>query len=69
MGRPRCIWRPQGPTLSSHSLWSSTTPMQQHMDKHGQTPLHEASSVGHIELIQFLIHHGADITVQFEDGC
>ena len=34
----------------------------------GSTPLHLVSQQGHIEVAQFLVKHGADVTARTEDG-
>ena len=37
-------------------------------DKSGQTPLHEASSRGHLEMVEFLIQNGAKVDIQDKEG-
>src|SRR5260221_2689676 len=37
-------------------------------NKDGWTPLHSASRNGRLEIVQFLVEHGADLTVQDKDG-
>lgn len=36
--------------------------------KHGQTPLHQASCAGHIDVITQLLDHGADIEAKDSSG-
>ncbi len=37
-------------------------------DPNGYTPIHAASSYGHLELLRFLISNGGDINIQDNDG-
>jgi ankyrin repeat protein len=37
-------------------------------DERGSTPLHQVSRKGHLDLAEFLIEHGADLTAQDKDG-
>ncbi|KAI0284491.1 ankyrin repeat-containing domain protein, partial [Russula brevipes] len=34
----------------------------------GRTPLHVASSAGHLDAAQWLLHHGADVNAQDNEG-
>lgn len=37
-------------------------------DKTGQTPLHEAAYLGHLEVVKILVTDGADVNVRDENG-
>jgi ankyrin repeat protein len=68
MGRLRCIGRRPGDTSNSHGSFSSTALSPRRRTRDGLTPLHLASSGGHVELARVLLEHGAVATAQDGDG-
>jgi ankyrin repeat protein len=68
MGRLRCIGRRSGDTSNSHWSFSSTALYATAQDGEGSTPLHWASSRGHVELARVLLEHGAVATAQDGEG-
>ena len=39
-----------------------------YINSHGNTPLHLASSSGHIEVVEFIVEKGCDVNVKNYDG-
>ena len=75
-GKP---WRPRGTSLHYAAICGFHTMVKHLVTEHSQdvntcglykmsTPLHWASHSGHVEVVRYLLEHGADATTQDEDG-
>src|SRR5712691_8424181 len=67
MGGPLCIWR-RRTDMSKLCISLLSMAQIQQPSKDGRTPLHQASLNGHVEIVDFLVEHGADPTAQDKDG-
>jgi len=56
-----------GNLIALEELYQRNPNIVQVRDKDGMTPLHWASDRGHVEIVQFLLSHGADVNLQ--DHC